>query len=101
MALQIVFIRLVLEQNFKVTVKMKIINLLIPLPNELWSNIFNHYAEKPNDLRNCKKLTPIQKQIYKTFEQFNTKINYDQTEFKKLPQELQTKFNRIFEMYGE
>lgn len=80
---------------------MKEIKLLIPLPTELWSNIVNSYAEKPNDLRNCKKLTTIQKQIFKTFEQFNTKINYDQTEFNQLPQELQTKFNRIFEMYGE
>ena len=80
---------------------MKTIKLLIPLPNELWSNIVESYAEKPNDLRNCEKLTTIQEQIFKTFEQFNTKINYDETEFEKLPQELQTKFNRIFAMYGE
>ena len=79
------------------------IKLLIPIPQGVYENLFNEYAQYPNDLKNCTELTQVQKDMIKTFLRWdsNTKIIYDQTEFDNLPTELKTKFIKIFDRYGE
>ena len=79
------------------------IKLLIPIPQGVYENIFNEYAQFPNDLKNCTELTQIQKDMINTFLRWDssTYIIYDDTEFDNLPSELQTKFIKIFERFGE
>ena len=79
------------------------IKLLIPIPQGVYENLWNHYAQYPNDLRNCTELTQVQKDMRNTFLRWDssTHVIYDETEFNKLPIELQAQFNKIFDMYGE
>ena len=79
------------------------IKLLIPIPQGVYENLFNHYAQYPNDLKNCTELTQVQKDMINTFLHWDssTDIIYDDTEFDNLPSELQTQFIKIFDMYGE
>ena len=79
------------------------IKLLIPIPQGVYENLWNQYAQYPNDLRNCTEWTQVQKDMMSTFLRWDssTQIIYDDEKFDKLPSELQTKFIKIFDMYGE